>query len=68
MTVKVGQTVAWSPAFATHPLVASGGDPPTPIPTAAPASMARVTFASCGTFGYKCNVHPTMIGAIQVVP
>jgi plastocyanin len=75
MKIKAGQKVIFStttdaagaPAnFGVHPLKASGGDTPNPFDTVDDASGA-VTFAAAGTFGYKCNVHSFMTGAIEVV-
>jgi plastocyanin len=68
ITVKVGQVVAWAGAFATHPLTASGGDTPNPVPNYGSGVHGTVTFNAAGTFGYKCTVHATMTGAVQVVP
>ncbi len=71
--VKAGQSVifgdgASGPAdFATHPLVAEGGDEPNPIGRYDEAT-GKVTFAEAGTFGYACGNHPAMTGAILVVP
>jgi plastocyanin len=65
MTIKKGQTVAFEGDFTAHPLVASGGDTPTPF--ASVPATGKVTFAASGTFGFVCNVHPTMTGAIRVL-
>ena len=69
MKVKAGTSVCFSTtSFATHPLVAAGGDRPNPIPTETNGTSICVGFLTPGVFGYKCNVHPTMTGAIWVVP
>jgi plastocyanin len=69
MKIKVGYTVCWSTSsFATHPLSAAGGDTPTPIMSKSTGLLACYAFPTPGTYGFKCDVHPTMTGAIQVVP
>lgn len=67
MKIKAGQTVTWQGDFGTHPLGTNGGDTPNPIADV-DTSTGKVTFPNAGTFGFKCEVHPAMIGAIQVVP
>ncbi len=74
MKVKVGQQVRFledenTPGnFGFHPLGAQGGDAPSPFPGALNAQTGAVTFANAGTFGYYCTAHPSMNGAIYVVP
>jgi plastocyanin len=74
MKVKVGQKVIFvnpnmTPGnFSFHPLGAQGGDTPSPFPGALNTSTGEVTFANVGTFGYFCTAHPSMNGAIYVVP
>jgi hypothetical protein len=69
MRVKAGTSVCFSTgSFAAHPLVPFGGDTPNPIPTKTEGTDVCVGFLTPGVFGYKCNVHPTMTGAIWVVP
>jgi plastocyanin len=67
MTVKVGQKVTFAGSFSSHPLLSSDGDKPNPISTLDPAT-GDVTFPKAGTFGYVCGNHPSMIGAIKVIP
>ena len=73
LQVKVGQSVIIAGDFVTHPLMGSGGDAPaiasrTTNPSGPPDEYT-VTFATVGTFGYVCTVHPgTMRGAVRVVP
>jgi plastocyanin len=67
--IKAGQSVTWNGNFATHPLEADQGDKPNPIASANLAgSSATVTFPAAGTFGFKCQVHSSMIGAVLVTP
>ncbi|MBX3187454.1 MAG: hypothetical protein KF819_10585 [Labilithrix sp.] len=62
MKIKKGQTVTWNGDLDAHPLGPEGGDKPNPI-----SNTSTVTFNAAGTFGYICDIHPAMIGAIQVV-
>jgi hypothetical protein len=68
MQVKIGQTVTWVPdnpdGFSEHPLGVPGGDTSNPILF---HDNGKVTFNTGGTFGYVCNVHSQMKGAIKVV-
>lgn len=70
--VKVGSDVTFSGNFAAHPLEASGGDVPSPVPTQSTTpDGGALTFKvpNQGRFGYQCNFHPSsMFGAILVVP
>lgn len=66
MKIKVGQKVKWVGNFGTHPVGANGGDKPNPISTFDETS-GEVTFTAAGTFGFQCQVHASMKGAIQVV-
>jgi hypothetical protein len=65
LIIKKGQTIAYEGDFDTHPLVASGGDTPTPF--ASVPATGKVTFPATGTFGFVCGVHPSMKGAITVI-
>lgn len=67
MKIKVGQTVTWTGNFTTHPLVGGGGDTPNPIDGAQTAG-GTATFTNAGTYGYFCDNHAFMKGAILVVP
>ncbi len=65
--VKVGQSVTFNSDFTDHPLEPSGGDSPNPIPETESGTTVSVTFANAGTFGFKCQAHPSiMFGAVQV--
>ncbi len=67
--IQAGQSVTWTGDFVTHPLEADQGDAPNPIASANLAGpSATVTFPKAGTFGYKCTVHSSMIGAVLVTP
>jgi len=67
--IKVGQTVTWTGTFATHPLLADEGDKPNPISSADTSGpSATVTFPTAGTYGFKCQVHASMMGAVLVTP
>lgn len=67
--IKAGQTVTWNGSFTTHPLEADQGDAPNPISTAnTSGASAAVTFPTAGTFGFKCQVHSSMTGAVLVTP
>jgi hypothetical protein len=62
--IFVGQSVRWQGNFADHPLEADQGDRPNPIDAHA---AGLVTFDRPGVFGYRCNFHLEMRGAIWVV-
>jgi hypothetical protein len=66
-TIKVGQSVTWSPSpSSANPLVATGGTKPSPI---LGDNAAVVAFPNQGTYGFQCAVHLSLMhGAIQVVP
>jgi len=67
LLIQTGQSVTWTSDLGVHPLAAQGGDTPNPIGFHDEGSAATVTFTSPGTFGYKCQAHSSMIGAVQVV-
>lgn len=65
-TVTVGQTVAWrNTQSQTHTATANGGAFNTgniaPGATSAPDSMTAT-----GAFPYRCSIHPSMTGTLQV--
>ncbi len=70
--VKVGANITFAGSFASHPLVPSGGDTPSPIPSqSTDVDGGAVSFdvPNKGTYGFECGFHPSiMFGAIQVVP
>jgi plastocyanin len=71
--IKVGSVVKWTGDFGTHPLDALGGDTPNPIAGAfmdaggTGTTSIFIAFPNAGKFGYHCDVHATMLGAIEVV-
>lgn len=74
LTVAVGQSVTFSGAFGSHPLLpgtapsSSGpGSSGNPIAATSAGSSATFNFAAAGVFPYYCNFHEAagMFGAIQ---
>jgi plastocyanin len=74
--VKVGQSVSYEGDFSKHPMEASGGDSESPFKDIAervtnagtPQEAVAFKFTKTGVFGYKCTKHPSMAGAVLVVP
>jgi plastocyanin len=66
--IKAGQTVTWNGDFALHPINPFGGDQGSPVPSQTTGKSASGTFAKAGTFGFHCTNHPSMLGAVKVVP
>jgi len=67
--IKAGASVTWNSAFASHPLMASGGDTPNPITTTSTGTTKAFAFPTAGTYGFACQFHPnSMFGAVMVVP
>jgi hypothetical protein len=66
LLIHVGQTVSWA-ASTSHPLEATTGTTPTPIPIGATTPQS-IKFDAEGTYGYECQVHTSLMhGAIWVV-
>lgn len=65
LVIQVGQSVHWQGNFGDHPLDPDQGDTPNPI---AGHAAGLVTFDRPGVFGFRCNFHLSMRGAIKVVP
>lgn len=68
VTIKAGQSVTWNGDMATHPINPYGGDQGSPVPSQFSGSTAKGTFPKAGLFGFHCANHPTMEGAVKVVP
>jgi plastocyanin len=77
VAIKVGTVVTFSGDFAMHPLrpsptVSAPGNPIVDVGPADAGASASFTFASTGSFGYRCLVHGTedagMCGAVYVLP
>jgi plastocyanin len=67
LKIRVGQSVQWDGHFAAHPLESDQGDRPNPI-VANLGDSGLIRFDRPGVFGFRCNFHFEMRGAIQVVP
>ncbi len=66
--IKVGQTVTFKPdsSFEDHPLIGVGSD--SPIGQMGTGSDPYVvTFPAAGFFKFHCDIHASMVGAVQVV-
>ncbi len=66
LAVKVGQTVTWKGNFNVHPLKGGSGTSPNPVDGV--GADGKVTFTAEGTYGFHCDIHPAMIGAVRVIP
>jgi len=65
-TAKVGQTVAWRNADSiTHTASADGGAFNTGN-IAPGATSSPITMTAAGSFGYHCQIHPSMVGTLNV--
>jgi plastocyanin len=58
----VGDTVTFSGAFASHPLVWADGD----FATRSTGTTDTYTFLRPGTFRFHCQIHPSMTGQVHV--
>jgi plastocyanin len=58
----VGDTVTFSGAFASHPLVWNSGD----FATQASGTTNAYTFTHPGTFAFHCSIHASMVGSVHV--
>jgi plastocyanin len=58
----VGDTVTFSGAFGSHPLVWTNGD----FGTQGSGSTGQFTFTKPGTFAFHCQIHPSMTGSVHV--
>ena len=66
--IKVHQSVTWTGAFTSHPLIPKGGDAPSPITSTSSGTTKSFTFDNAGTFGFGCSIHGSMQGAVEVTP
>jgi plastocyanin len=65
-TVKAGQTVAWRNADSvSHTATGSGFDTGTIL---AGRTSSPIAFATAGSLDYRCTIHPTMVGSLNVTP
>jgi hypothetical protein len=70
LRVTKGGKVTFNGDLTSHPIAASGGDGAgTPFATVSDTGTSKeFTFDTVGTFGFVCTNHPSMTGAIEVVP
>ncbi len=62
-TAAVGDTVTFSGAFASHPLVWTNGD----FPTQSSGTTNTYTFTHPGTYSFHCAIHTTtMVGSVHI--
>jgi plastocyanin len=65
VTVNVGDTVTWTNSDGVaHTATANNGSFDTEA--ISPGSSKSVTFNAAGTFGYHCEIHPSMHGTVVV--
>jgi len=65
-TVTAGQTVAWRNADSmAHDPVANDGSFNTGV-IAPGATSAPITMGTAGSFAYHCQIHPDMVGTLNV--
>jgi plastocyanin len=66
VTIQSGQSVtwAWQDQSNQHSVTADDGSFDSCLQKA--GSSFTVTFAKAGTYGYKCSIHPQMIGRVTV--
>jgi plastocyanin len=65
--VHMGSTVTWNGSFTNHPLTPDGTGNPIPS-TSAGTTPVTVTFPTAGSYGFHCQFHASMLGAVFVVP
>jgi plastocyanin len=58
----VGDTVTFSGAFVSHPLVWTNGD----FATKSDGTTGSYTFIKPGTYSFHCQIHPAMVGSVHV--
>ncbi len=66
LTIEAGQTVTWTNrGFTPHTVTALGGEFDSGRMNV--GESFKVTFATPGTFAYKCEIHPSMRGTVTVL-
>ena len=65
VTISVGGTVTWTNNDSTAH-TASANDASFDSGSIAPGRTFSRTFSTAGTFGYRCTIHPGMVGTITV--
>jgi plastocyanin len=69
LQISSGQSVVWTGNFEFHPLTGGGGTTPSPIELKDSDSEDYVVlFPSPGVYGYNCESHNEMRGAVLVLP
>lgn len=65
LTVDSGATVTWTnkSTYTTHTVTSNTG---LFNQTLNPGATFKYTFSTKGTFGYHCNIHPTMTASVIV--
>jgi len=68
-TVRVGQTVAWhNSGGTTHTSTANGIGLWNTSNIANGSTSASIRMNTAGSFGYHCEIHPSMVGTLVVQP
>ena len=66
--LKIGQQVRWHNADSmTHTATQDGSGFDTGL-LAAGATSAPITLSASGSVGYRCTLHPSMVGTLNVTP
>jgi plastocyanin len=63
--VQAGGTVTWTFGSIHHTVSFTTAGAPADVPELENGSAAR-TFPTNGAFGYRCLIHPAMVGAVRV--
>jgi plastocyanin len=65
VTVAAGQTVAWTNGD-DAPHTATPSDAGCDTGSLSKGETGALTFESAGTYAYRCTIHPTMSGTVEV--
>jgi plastocyanin len=65
ITVTAGTTVTFAFGATAHTVTFTSTGAPANIPSTQNANATR-TFATAGTYGFYCSIHPSMVGTIVV--